>query len=48
MMALAIAAVRRNQGAARPLVNGIVLTTLAMAFLIPYQGHGWGYRYLTD
>ncbi len=46
MMALAIAAVRRNEGAARPLVNGIVLTTLAMAFLIPYQGHGWGYRYL--
>lgn len=46
MMALAISAIRRNEGIARPLLNGIVLTTLAMAFLLPYQGHGWGYRYL--
>ncbi len=46
MMALGTLAVRRNEGIARPLVYGILLTTVAMAFLLPYQGHGWGYRYL--
>jgi len=28
------------------LVAGLVLTLLAMFMLLPYQGHGWGYRYL--
>ena len=46
LMALGMGAVRRNEGIARPLAYGIVLTTFAMAFLMPYQGHGWGYRYL--
>ena len=28
------------------LLGGIVLTIGAMLLLMPYQGHGWGYRYL--
>lgn len=43
---LAIPAVRRADGIARPLFGGIVLTIGAMIVLLPYQGHGWGYRYL--
>lgn len=46
LMALGFGAVRRDEGIARPLAYGVVLTFLAMAFLLPYQGHGWGYRYL--
>jgi hypothetical protein len=46
LMALGYGAMRRNEGIARPLAYGIALTFLAMAFLLPYQGHGWGYRYL--
>jgi hypothetical protein len=29
----------------RPLAGGLVLTTLAVSVLMPYQGLGWGYRY---
>jgi hypothetical protein len=36
----------RSRGLMRPLVAGIGLTVLAMFVLMPYQGHGWGYRYL--
>lgn len=43
---LGLSAVRRDVGIAKPLCYGIVLTLLAMALLLPYQGHGWGYRYL--
>ena len=46
LMALGYGAIRRDEGIARPLAYGVALTFLAMAFLIPYQGHGWGYRYL--
>jgi hypothetical protein len=46
LLALGYRAVRRDEGIARPLAYGIALTILAMAFVIPYQGHGWGYRYL--
>ena len=28
------------------LAGGIALTTLTMALILPYQGHGFGYRYL--
>ena len=28
------------------LAGGMVLTTLVMALVLPYQGHGFGYRYL--
>jgi len=41
-----IAAARRGDEAARPFYWGIVLTILAMAFLLPFQSNGWGYRYL--
>ena len=39
-------AVRRGEGIAAPLLAGVVLTVAAMAFLLPYQAMGWGYRYL--
>lgn len=42
---LAIPAIRRAEGVALPLAAGIVLTLIAMAVLLPFQGHGWGYRY---
>ena len=46
LMVLSFGAIRRNEGIARPLAYGILLTIAAMALLLPYQGHGWGYRYL--
>ena len=46
LLALSFGAIRRDESIARPLAYGILLTILAMAFLLPYQGHGWGYRYL--
>jgi hypothetical protein len=36
----------RSSPIARSLAAGIVLTTVAMGIVLPYQGHGWGYRYL--
>ncbi len=36
----------RTGGAPRALLAGLILAPLAMLFLLPYQGHGWGYRYL--
>ena len=39
-------AIRGREGLARPLFEGLVLTFLAMFIILPYQGHGWGYRYL--
>lgn len=38
-------AVRSNERHALPLFAGCALTLSAMALLLPYQGHGWGYRY---
>ena len=46
LILLGLGAVRRGEGLARPLAAGLVLTTLAMTFLLPYQAIGWGYRYL--
>lgn len=43
---VAVAVARRVEGIAQPLYYGLLLTIAAMAFLLPYQGHGWGYRYL--
>ena len=40
------AAIRRGEGPTRPLAAGVALTIAAMFVLLPYQGHGWGYRYL--
>ena len=36
----------RAGGVERGLVGGIVLTLGLVTVIIPYQGHGWGYRYL--
>ncbi len=50
LMGCAWVLVRRRDPAETPIVlalfGGIILTILAMAVLLPYQGHGWGYRYL--
>jgi len=43
---LAYPAIRRGCGIAGELTAGLLLTLLAMFILLPYQGHGWGYRYV--
>ena len=43
---LGMAAAWRTGGPMRSLAAGIVLNVLAMFVLLPYQGHGWGYRYI--
>lgn len=43
---LALPAVRKSEGLAVPLALGVAGTVLAMMVLLPYQGHGWGYRYI--
>lgn len=43
---LAWPALRRGDGIARPLAGGILLTLAVMLVLLPWQGLGWGYRYL--
>jgi hypothetical protein len=43
---LAWPAIRRGEGIARPLAAGILLTLVVMLILMPWQGLGWGYRYL--
>jgi hypothetical protein len=42
----ALPAAIRAKGMLRAMVIGLALTTAAMLVLLPYQGHGWGYRYL--
>lgn len=39
-------ALKRREPIVLALLGGIILTLLAMALLLPYQGHGWGYRYI--
>ena len=36
----------RERGTMRCLLGGMILTLAAVFVLMPYQGHGWGYRYL--
>jgi hypothetical protein len=43
---LAVAALWKRDPFVRALGVGIVLPIVAMFLLLPYQGHGWGYRYL--
>src|SRR3984893_11359136 len=43
---LAYRPVRNGEGIAWELSTGLALTLAAMFILLPYQGHGWGYRYL--
>lgn len=45
LLVFALPAVRSNLERALPLFGGCVLTLAAMILLLPYQGHGWGYRY---
>jgi hypothetical protein len=45
-LVLAWPAIRRGEGIARPLAAGILLTVAAMLLLLPWQGLGWGYRYV--
>jgi hypothetical protein len=37
---------RRREGVELALWGGLILTVAAMALILPYQGNGWGYRYL--
>lgn len=39
-------ACRRTEPLVMPLAMGLLLPILVMAALLPWQGHGWGYRYL--
>lgn len=45
LAALALPVLRRD-GLAAALAGGVVLTLAGMLVLLPYQGHGFGYRYL--
>lgn len=36
----------RRPGPPRALIGGIALTIVAITLMMPFQGHGWGYRYL--
>jgi len=46
LMALSWPAIRAGEGIARPLAAGIMLLLAALFLLMPFQGIGWGYRYL--
>lgn len=46
LLVLARPAMRQPASVAEALALGLVLTLVMMAVLLPYQGHGWGYRYL--
>lgn len=46
LAALAAWKVVRVPGPLRAAFGGIVLIPLFMLFVLPFQGHGWGYRYL--
>lgn len=44
LVAIGVVAARRDR-LAGALLGGIVLTTAVMLVILPYQGHGFGYRY---
>ena len=46
LLVVAYRSVRDRSGITRELTVGLVLTLGAMFILMPYQGYGWGYRYL--
>jgi hypothetical protein len=46
LLALGLWPAIKAAGAWRALVIGLILTAAAMLVIIPYQGHGWGWRYL--
>lgn len=45
-LGLAVPLWKRRDPIVMALYGGLMLTILAMAILLPYQGHGWGYRYI--
>ena len=45
LMIVAVNSLRQLKWAPE-LLGGIIFTLVAMFMLMPYQGHGWGYRYL--
>ena len=45
-LVLAAIPVARRGGLAAPLLGGIALGLIFVTVVLPYQGHGWGYRYL--
>jgi hypothetical protein len=46
LLLIAVGARRRLDPIALCLLSGVAATLLAMAILLPHQGHGWGYRYI--
>jgi hypothetical protein len=42
----ALAAWRERDGPMLPLAGGLALTLLFLVAITPFQGHGWGYRYV--
>jgi hypothetical protein len=46
LAALALVPAIRSKGWLRPMAVGMVLMLALMTAIMPYQGHGWGYRYL--
>ena len=46
LMVVALASFRKLEAPLVAMTAGIGLTIIAMAILLPYQGHGWGYRYV--
>jgi hypothetical protein len=46
LLVLAWPSVRRGEGIARPLAAGMLLMIGIVLILLPWQGVGWGYRYL--
>ena len=46
LLAVGLAGLPRLPFPLRPLAGGILLTLAMMTLLLPFQGHGWGYRYL--
>ncbi|MXO95124.1 hypothetical protein GRI34_01670 [Erythrobacter aquimaris] len=39
-------ALKSNRGISVPLMAGLLITLAVLFLVIPYQGHGWGFRYL--
>jgi hypothetical protein len=46
LLAGAIAVAVRDRGLPGALITGIALWLIFLTVVLPYQGHGWGYRYL--
>ncbi|AUW58125.1 hypothetical protein C1T17_08390 [Sphingobium sp. SCG-1] len=46
LLVLGFRTVWQENGIFRALALSVLFTTMAMLILLPYQGHGWGYRYL--